>query len=251
MPKTKRVAAAGAAAMAIAAVPMAAQGRVTDPEHLRTPAVVTCIDLTDTIASSDKSGIMYTWDTRLERGAYYAEHEDDDGTFFRGPPGAVYRGVRGAENKQPGLVTHLAREGGLYVPRDPAKPPLPYIYSSASSVDIPQQHQIPGSSCATIAYVRDSAQHVVGIVAADSGKSVVLPLKVDSQGGETTESSEATPRGGLIELAILAAAVHMNEGKITTGTIPLDDAALATLKAIVTHPRPIDGYARDKTSPAQ
>jgi hypothetical protein len=209
-------------------------GCATAPDSLRTPGRVTCIDLPATIASSDTSGIMYTWDTRIERGTYYAERDDDQGTYFRGPPGAIYRGVRGAEQKPPGLVTHLSRDGGLHVPRDPSRSPQPYIYSAASNDDIPVQRQIAGTSCSNVAYVQDGAQRITGLVAADSGRRILLQAADDPAAGESATTT--MPTSGIVAIAVVVLAEAADKDKVSKGTIPLDEASLATLKPLLARP---------------
>jgi hypothetical protein len=124
------------------------------------PAQVTCIYLPAALSGIEVKGLFKVESkTRLERGPYIAELEDADGTYFRAPPGGVYLGP--PKNKPAKGAWQLNRDGGIFVPRDPAAPPQ--LYSHGGDIGTSAATVVPPATadCATTSYQRDPATKAV------------------------------------------------------------------------------------------
>lgn len=127
---------------------------IADSSGLQAPAQLSCIHLPAALSGIETKGLFKVeTETRLERGPYISEGEDADGTYFRAPPGGVYRGP--PKDKPAKGAWQLNRDGGIFVPRDPSAPPQLYSYvaddrSSAATVVPPA-----AADCSNTRYVRD------------------------------------------------------------------------------------------------
>lgn len=141
---------------------------LADPVGLRAPAQVRCIHLPAALSGIETRGLFKVeWETRLERGPYIAEHEDAEGTYFRAPPGGVYLGP--PKDKPAKGAWQLDRDGGIFVPRDPAAPPQLYWYVTANGISAAVAVPPATADCSNTRYARDSQAKVVRVIA-DTGE---------------------------------------------------------------------------------
>ncbi|WP_299696307.1 hypothetical protein [Hydrocarboniphaga sp.] len=190
---------------------------------------MTCIDVKEPISFTGHYGIASTaWTTRLERGPYWSEKEDEKGTFYRAPPG----GISIADEKGvgiPGMGT--TTDGGFYVPKDPKDPKDPittYRYFTTKSV--PAEPPPAESNCTTVGYSKDPTSTKVSFVSfavggALGGASGGIVGRAINQGSNISygQSAGAGAAGGLAGGLIVAAIINADIGKITGG-MPIQDA---------------------------
>lgn len=220
------------------------------PEELAVPKQITCIDLKQPLIASGVYGIGYTWITRLERGPYWSEREDEYGTYYRAPPGGY--SVKspeggGAPGSQPSM------DGGFYLPKDPNVPPRLYRYFSAA----PAQVVVPpdDANCANIQYVIDPATSKVslwsfaagGAVGGATGGLVGRSLSQNS----SISYGKAAGAGAVSGMAaglIVAAMINAEVGKITPGLLVKDPQFFEQLKAYAASAVPIKQLASPVTA---
>lgn len=175
-------------------------GTPIKPSELRRPASVTCILVPETVSVSEPRGLANVmWHISFEHGAYIAEGESDEGTFYRAPPG--------------GISTGIAHDGGLFVPRDAAATPRLYRYVSNS---IPSK-QAGAESCSEFFALRDPVTSQVSVVAAVTGGAVgglagraiagAINPRISISYGQAAV-------GGAIGMGIVAAIINAGVGKI-------------------------------------
>ncbi len=128
------------------------------------PAQVSCIHLPAALSGIEVKGLFKVEsETRLERGPYISEREDADGTYFRAPPGGVYLGP--PKNKPAKGAWQANRDGGIFVPRDPALPPQ--LYSHGGDIGTSAATVVPpaAADCSNTSYVRDPATKAIRVLA--------------------------------------------------------------------------------------
>src|SRR5690242_19801600 len=99
------------------------------------PAQMSCVYLSEPISQTGEYGLAnISWETRLERGPYVSERQDENGTYYRAPAG-------GLRTSSPDAKIVNTRDGGFYIPRNPNEPPKIYEYFSTENapVEIPPE----------------------------------------------------------------------------------------------------------------
>jgi len=205
------------------------------PDSLTVPAQPTCFSLSEPIEATELKGLLkYEWRTRLERGAYVAVHENERGTYFRGPPGAVFIYQPTMLHKPSNPTTHMTGNGGVFVPRDGSQPVL-YTYVTAESVE--KVTPPAGASCATAIVVRDPVSKSVSVkdyaIAGGAGGALGgLAAHQKVPGSSMGQSVGVGAVGGSAAMAIVGAMINMDVGKIhdlPPTTDPKFNAQLATV----------------------
>lgn len=175
------------------------------PDELNVPAQVSCIYLPAALSGIDVKGLFKVeTETRLERGPYISEREDAEGTYFRAPPGGVYLGP--PKDKPAKGAWQVNRDGGIFVPRDPAAPPQ--LYSFVTDVATSAATVVPpaAADCTNTSYVRDPATKAVHVTGyAGEGGSATAAKQVGVGGGGLTNSAfgaflEGMDRGKIVKL---------------------------------------------------
>lgn len=237
-------------AMALLAVigsTLSLQGCATliKPSSLAVPSKVTCLTVPAGTEANEVRGLLkIKWITRLQAAPYVAERMDDKGTYFRGPPGAVYITTAGAEDKPAGILTHMNYDGGIYVPKDPAQAPHLYLYNSAMSV--PAVAPPADATCANTTYARET--NAKGVSALNFALGGAVGGAVGGAAGRAASSSNrmsygqaagAGAAGGAIGGLIIAGLINMDVGKIFQQPAAKDPAFVAALRAIASHPQDV------------
>ncbi len=125
-------------------------GCATVPDDLRTPVPGSCINVREALAITDKYGLANVEQTiRLAPGLSYSEKEDEQGTYYRAPPGGLSYMRTGEEDKPAGMLTHMVVDGGLWLPRDPnLEPRFDWIFANG---DVASVAQPAGTECSLAA----------------------------------------------------------------------------------------------------
>lgn len=190
-----------------------ASGCATNPENLRMPEQVTCINLKEALSTTGRYGLFNDeWTTRLERGPYWSEKIDEKGTFFRAPPGGV--------SYNPPLPGHPpATDGGFYLPNDPKEPVTIYRYFTVETVPV----EVPpaGMSCGDLVYAKDPASQKVSLMSfATSGAvggaagGVIGRSLAKGSGMSYGQAAGAGAVGGAVGGLIVASIINAEVGKI-------------------------------------
>jgi hypothetical protein len=212
------------------------------PESIAVPAHPTCFSLREALEATELKGLFkIEWRTRLERGAYVAVHENERGTYFRGPPGAVFMYQPKMLDKPSGPLTHLTVNGGVFVPRDGSQPGV-YAYITDQSVE--KVTPPVGASCATAVVVRDPVSKGVSVKdyaiyggAGGALGGVAAHAKVPGSSlGQTVGVGAA---GGAIGMAIVGALINMDLGKIGPHSPTIDPKFNAELAAVARTAAPL------------
>lgn len=196
-------------------------GTAIKPEDLPIPTQVTCLNLKEPLSHTGKYGLVNVpYTTRLERGPYVSEREDEKGTYYRAPPGGL--SIKGAEG--PAFAT---KDGGIYIPKDPNEPPRLYEYFSTTSapVHVPAE----GADCSRVGYVKDPSTAKVSLVsfAADGaagGAAGAIMGRNPQSSMSTGQTAGAGAVGGLAAGLIGAAIINADVGKIVPPALPIQDA---------------------------
>jgi len=216
--------------------PMLLSGCGTVPDDLAKPVQVSCVYLREPISQIGKYGLLnFAWETRLERGPYIAERQDDSGTYYRAPPG----GVRTIRMDDP-THTVATRDGGFYIPNDPNATPKIYDYFSVSNAPV----QIPpeGMGCSDVGYTKDPATSIITVIpvvanGAAGGRPGGLIGRPSASGispGATTRAPYG-PIGGMVAVVIISAGV----GNIEWSWALQDPAFVAKLKEVAANKFPV------------
>lgn len=211
------------------------------PEDLAVPKQITCIDLKQPLSASGVYGIGYTWITRLERGPYWSEREDESGTYYRAPPGGY--SLKGPEgNPAPGLQTTM--DGGFYLPKDPNMPLRIYRYFSVAPAAAIVPHE--DMNCSNIQYAKDPATSKLSLWSFAAGGAVGgaaggLAGRSLSQNGSISygQAAGVGAAGGLVAGVIVASIINSEIGKITPGLEVKDPKFFEQLRAYAASPVPV------------
>jgi hypothetical protein len=184
------------------------------PEQLEAPKKISCIYLPEPISYSEKVEKLFAsanWEYRFERGPYIAEKIDSEGTYFRGPPGAIYIGRPEMKDEPAGILSHMVRDGGFWIPHDQSKSPKMYNYFSMD--DAPIVVPDADTTCSSFGYLADPNTSKLNIVhfAAGGALGGVLGRAMVPNSQLSYGQSAA---GGLIAGALIAAIINMDVGKI-------------------------------------
>jgi len=238
-----------AAIMAAALV----SGCGTVPTDLATPTQVTCMFLKDPILHYGKYGILnVTWETRLERGPYVSEREDDKGTYYRAPPGGV-RVTLGYNVETPGGGNIETRDGGIFVPKNPNEAPSIYEYFSVGDASV----QIPPADmdCSNFAYIKDPSTSKISLVsvavggAAGGATGGVIGRAVAGHGMSYGHAAGVGAAGGLIGGLVVAEIINANVGRIMPGPTLQDPAFIEKLKELAAGRVPVKEQSPETGAP--
>ena len=212
------------------------------PESLAVPAQPTCFSLPEPLEATQIAGLLkIEWRTRLERGAYVAVHENERGTYFRGPPGGVFIYQPKMLDKPASFFTHVNVNGGVFVPRDGSQPEV-YTYITDKSVEKVTPPE--GASCATAVLARDPVSkgvsvrdYAIGGAAGGALGGLVAHTRLpNSSLGGTVGVGAA---GGAIGMAIVGAMINMDMGKIGPHSPTIDPKFNAELATVVRTAAPL------------
>lgn len=214
--------------LAAASLGGCASAPLQKPEELAAPKQLSCIHLKEAISGSAKYGLVnIVWESRLERGPYISEKEDAEGTYFRGPQGAV----RFDRPDQPAKDTfsHTVSDGGIFVPKDPNAAPRLYVYTSLQNTA--PQVPAPGVDCSSVVAVKDPVTNKVSVAAAAAAGGLGGTAgRAVAQGAQFSYGQAAV--GGAVAGAIVAAFINMDLGKISPGMEVKDPALQAKLREL-------------------
>ena len=206
-------------AIALAVLALGGCATVTAPEDLKVPTQLTCFELAAPADYlEDRGPLKVSWETRLERGPYVSEREDAEGVFYRAPPGGVMIVPQSARNPPPNTPVSGVYDGGVWIPRDPAKQPRLYSYFTtvAPTPVVPP----PEASCANVQVARNpktqGVDTIAYTVAGGVGGAVggAAARGVGATGMSYGKAAGVGAAGGAIGGAVVAALINMDVGKI-------------------------------------
>lgn len=217
------------------------------PSKLFRPSELTCIDIPQGLEAHEIKGLLNVhWTTRVSPGPYMAEHEDGKGTYYRAPPGGIQLIQDGTEDKPAGMFTHMAYDGGIWVPHDPSLPPHLYTYFSTRSADVAP---IPdGASCANATFAQDPKTKgvsltgfAVGGAAAGAVGGTVARSATNHGSMSFGQAAGAGAAGGLLGGLVVAAIINNDVGKIVHQPLSKDAKFVAALQdaaktKVIIHP---------------
>ncbi|MFB4368359.1 MULTISPECIES: hypothetical protein [unclassified Pseudomonas] len=188
-----------------------------NPKDLKEPQEVTCIDLKEPLVLTDHYGPFdMQWTTKFEKGPYWSEKIDPNGTYYRAPPGgiSVTDESGGAFPGQP-----TTSDGGFYIPNKENEPVKLYAYFSTEPA--PVQPYPTGTDCTTLGYVSDPSTSKVDIVSFAVGGAIggatggLIARGVSSSGNMSYgQAAGAGAAGGLIGGIIIASIINSGIGKM-------------------------------------
>lgn len=198
------------------------------PSKLFVPKEITCIDIPQELDAHEVRGLLKVhWTTRVLPGPYVAEREDGNGTYYRAPPGGIQIIADGTENKSANMFTHMAYDGGIWVPSNSSLPPHIYTYfstGSAAVVPVPE-----GASCANAKFAQDPetkgvslAGFAMGGAAAGAVGGAAARATVSHGSMSYGQAAGAGAAGGLLGGVIVAAIINNDVGKIVKQPLSKD-----------------------------
>lgn len=197
--------------------------QMVKPESLRTPDPVTCFKISEQISFTPTG---YKWDTRLAVGLYISEREDDGGTYYRGPAGAV------TERSHESPEKYTMNDGGVFIPKDKSQKPRPYFYFSTSSAQIMSNPEIARatqqtSDCSAAVFTRDPVTQSINVYAWSAAGAAGGMAGRATVSGSSMSYGQAM-LGGAIGMGVVALMINADVGKIAP--MPLIDDATAIKK---------------------
>jgi len=208
------------------------------PSSLKQPTNVSCIDLAHPVSFNQKHGIVgVVLTTRLERGPYWSERRDMNGTFYRAPEGGVESFRKDAD---PHAKSNFTRDGGFYLPNDPGLHVRIYTYDSnaRAPVMVPPKDM----TCADLKYSTDPSTRKISVKQMAAAGAVGGAL-----GGATGRAISRSSNmsygqaagvglaGGLLAGLFIAAISNANVGRIDLGKPILDKTFNKELHAYALH----------------
>lgn len=211
---------------------------VVQPTDLKQPVSPTCIQVPDGVEARELKGLLdYKWTTRLAGGPYIAEWEDSEGTYFRAPPGGIYIGRDDLADKPPIPLMPRHFDGGIWIPRQAAKPVNVYTYFSTE-----EAHVAPapaGARCDTAVLLPASQAKGVSKVAFSTGGAIggaaggVVGRSMSSNSSLTYgQAAGIGAAGGAIGGFIVASLINMDVGKIYVQPQSKDPQFLTALERL-------------------
>lgn len=231
-------AAAGAALVASAVLLSGCHAPLIKPAELTVPLQASCFTLSEPLEGVQIRGLMkFVWTLRLERGPYIAVHEDANGTYFRAPPGGIYRWI--PQGKAAGFANleNMTFDGGVYVPRDPARPVNTYIYMS--TVSVPPVVPAPDLTCGSAAIVRDPVTKGVKVASYAAVGAAAGIAGAYNSGVGYGKAAGVGVAGGAIGMALVSTIINMDVGKIEQFEVHPDAAFTAKLTKAAREAAPI------------
>jgi hypothetical protein len=190
---------------------------MADPVEPQAPAQVSCIYLPGVLSGIETRGLFKVEsESRLERGPYFSEREDAEGTYFRAPPGGVYLGT--PKDKPARGARLLNNDGGIFVPRDPSAAPQLYVYTSDIGSSAATLVPSAAADCSNTRYVRDPVTKAVSVTGYEGGG---------------TETSAKEGVGGPGVLGHLLGKLLVDTGKIAKFPLPKNAEFIAKLSQLV------------------
>ncbi len=193
-----------------------------NPNNLTPPKQPRCIKITAPIESHESKGLLdIKWTTRIASGLYISEWENADGTYFRAPPGGIYIVRDEVANDPPAPLTPRYFNGGIWIPKQEAKPALLYTYSSTEDAIV---KPVPSdASCDNAVLISGSqaqgvstiAFAVGGTIGGASGGIVGRSMANDSA-ISYGQAAGVGAAGGAISGVIIASLINLDAGKIYT-----------------------------------
>jgi hypothetical protein len=195
--------------------------------ELRVPAEVTCIHLPAVLSGIETKGLFKVeFETRLERGPYLSEGADAEGTYFRAPPGGVYLGP--PKGKPANGAWQINRDGGIFVPRDPAAPPQLYSYVGDGRTSAAPLVPPAVADCSNTRYVLDPVTK--GVKAAGyAGEGVT----------QTNAKEVGVAGGGLVGYYLYEFIEGRDKGKLTKLPLPNNTEFNARLSELARQAVPV------------
>lgn len=212
-------------------------GTLIKPDELRTPTTITCINLPTPISFIAERGLLnIKWETRLERGPYISEKEDDQGTYYRAFPGGV-------NINSPGRFSidgkRFSNDGGFWIPHDHSALPRIYTYFSGTP-GVPMEIPAENADCSSSAYIKDPTKNKISLVefattgATGGALGGVLGQSLAQHSGMSYgQAAGAGAVGGGLGMLIVGAMINADVGKIYLYPSPPEDVAFtAKLKEL-------------------
>lgn len=222
-------------------------GCAVSPENLNRPTALSCIEVPSGIEAHETKGLLsIPYTTRLTAGPYVSELEDDEGTYYRAPPGGIYFSH---SDPPPGYSIPNTYDGGIWVSRKGDKPAQLYWYYSGQNAIV---KPLPnGASCATAMVSRNMA---------NAGIPAVVFAEQNTQANEAVAGVVAnvttlgTPpiaqlslmqgaiAGGVgagIASGIVVALISMDVGKIVYPSLPNDPVFVSHLGQLAREAKPV------------
>ncbi|WP_165666084.1 hypothetical protein [Metapseudomonas otitidis] len=205
------------------------------PDDLAPPARISCIYLDKPLSYTETLGLLdIPWTTRLEKGPYWSEKVDAKGTYYRAPPGAL---SLQNDKGQPMLNAPRTRDGGFYVPNDPAAPiTLYYYFSTTNAPSVPEWLD---TDCNKVAVIREANSQKISVAAlavggAISGAAGALASRnLANDSMSNGQAIGAGAAGGLIGGVIIATMINADIGKIMPFFPPPNAVVTARLKELL------------------
>jgi hypothetical protein len=220
------------------------KAQLVSTEDLRRPATLTCIYVPSQMSFKAERGLMkVVWEWKLEKGPYVSEWEDDQGTFYRAPPGGAFAGRTDSLEKPSGPLTHRTSDGGFWMPRDPKAAPRLYAYFSTA--DAPKVVPAENENCSSLVVLKDPATSKHSVLAVATGGALGgAEAKAATPGSPASYGQAAT--GGAVAMGLVAAFINTGVGKIQLKPID-DEAFIAKLRDVAAQASPVkEGAAQAK-----
>lgn len=231
-------------------VPLLAVGLLsgcgTAPEDLAMPMQMSCVYLSEPMSQTGEYGLAnITWETRLEKGPYVSERQDENGTYYRAPAG-------GLRTSSPGIKTVNTRDGGFYIPRNPNEPPKIYEYFSVENapVEIPPE----GVNCSNVGYIREPSTSKISVVSLAASGAIggaaggVIGRAAVGGGMSYGHAAGAGAAGGLIAGILIAEIINADVGNIHWSWSLQDPAFIAKLRALEASKVPVKEISPESAS---
>ncbi len=207
-------------AVAVASLVLTSGRTGVRPNSLDRPTQVTCINLKHAITFTLVRGIFNNHITkRLERGAYWSERNDLNGTYYRAPSGGI-QFLR--KDAKPGDKAMMVADGGFFLPNDPKKPIKAYTYNSSQRT--PGKAQPEDLTCSKLQYTQDPSTRKISVsqmavAGAVGGTLGGLTGRSISRNSTLSygQSAGVGLAGGLLDGLIIAAINNANAGRLTLG----------------------------------
>lgn len=161
-------------------------------------------------------------------GRYHAERDDGQGTYFRGPAGAIYVHTEGVEFAQ-------YHSGGFWMPHDPALKPHFYTYEGSMRTARPMPDEALRRTSVAEGALGGAVGGALGGAAGGVAAHAVNPKFGNSYGQAGMTGAGA----GLVAGAIIGAVIAMDSGKINLGYEIADPAMAAYLRTLTQQAVPI------------
>lgn len=167
------------------------------------------------------------WNSYVDVGLYVSEREDELGTYYRGPGGALYVGSESA----PGLSKTY--DGGIWVPKNQDQLPRIYVYVRVGPA--PVAPPTTDLNCMNAAIVKDASTNNVSVVSvASAGAAGALAGRASVPGSSL--SYGAAGAGGAIGAGIVALLINAEQGNLYVYSAEETGGLAPKLKALVAQP---------------